>query len=103
MSIKIGSILSITKGSLVQYTAQTYAGGSIGIRGSIQQGESLEPTETSLYQLREGSMHEVEILTDSGIMVSGSYKINELNWKKERKANGIYELNFNIGLQKNTV
>ena len=67
MSIKIGSILSIAKGPLVQYTAQTYAGGSIGIRGSIQQGESLEPTETSLYLLREGSMHEVEILTDAGI------------------------------------
>jgi hypothetical protein len=103
MSVKIGDLLAITKDASVQFTVQQYAGGSIGIRGSVQQGELLESTEAALYHLRDGSTHEVEIQTDAGVTLSGSYKINELNWKKERKENGSYELLFNIGLQKGPV
>ena len=45
-------------------------------------------------------MEEVEVQTDDGKVFRGSYKINELNWKKERMDDGSYELAFNIGLQK---
>jgi hypothetical protein len=75
-------------------------GGSIGIRGHIDSGENLESAEAGLYHLREGSVQEIEIETDDGKLLKGSYKINELNWKKERKENGDYELLFNVGLQK---
>lgn len=104
MSVKIGTAFIITKSPSIQYTVQGYLGGSIGIRGRVSAGVDLKPTEVGLYQLREGSTHEVEIETDDHKILSGSYKINELNWKKERQENGEYELFFNIGLQKrNTI
>ena len=103
MSIKIGTSFTITKGPQVKCTVQAYVGGSIGIRGRIQSGEYLKQTENGLYLLREGSIQEIEVVTDKGELLRGSYKINELNWKKEKKANGDYELVFNIGLLKESV
>lgn len=99
MFIKIGSVV-LTKSPEAQYTIQGYKGGSIGIRGSIQSDKDLKSTEEGLYLLREGHVQEIEVLTDDGNSMTGLYKINELNWKKERKSNGDYELVFNIGLQK---
>lgn len=100
MSLKIGNAFAITKGSGVQFTAQAYMGGSIGIRGRIRSGENIRLAEEMMYDLREGSTHEIHIQTDSGQVMSGTYKINELNWKKERQESGDYDLVFNIGLQK---
>lgn len=99
MFIKIGSV-EITRIVGAQYTVQSYAGGSIGIRGRVKSGADLKTTEEKLYLLREGRMEEVEVQTDDGKVFRGSYKINELNWKKERMTDGTYELAFNIGLQK---
>jgi hypothetical protein len=99
MFIRIGSV-EITRIVGAQYTVQSYAGGSIGIRGRVKSGADLKTTEEKLYLLREGRMEEVEVQTDDGKVFRGSYKINELNWKKERKDTGDYELVFNIGLQK---
>ena len=100
MSLKIGNAFTITKGPDVQFTAQTYMGGSIGIRGRIRSGENLRLAEEMMYNLREGSTNEIQIQTEVGQVMSGSYKINELNWKKERLESGDYDLVFNIGLQK---
>ena len=100
MSIKIGSSFTITRGPQVECTVHSYAGGSIGIRGRIQAGEYLKETERGLYLLREGSLQEIEVMTEKGELLRGSYKINELNWRKQKKKNGDYELVFNIGLQK---
>jgi hypothetical protein len=99
MFIKIGNVV-LTRSTGAQYTIQGYAGGSIGIRGRVQSEEDLKLTEEELYLLREGRIQEIEVLTDDGRSMTGSYKINELNWKKERKDTGDYELVFNIGLQK---
>lgn len=99
MFIRIGSV-EITRIVGAQYTVQSYAGGSIGIRGRIKSGADLKTTEEKLYLLRDGRMEEVEVQTDDGKVFSGTYKINELNWKKERMNDGSYELAFNIGLQK---
>jgi hypothetical protein len=99
MFIKIGDIV-LTKSSGAQYTIQGYMGGSIGIRGRVQSEKDVKLTEDSLYLLREGHVQDIEVLTDDGKSMTGSYKINELNWKKDRKADGDYELVFNIGLQK---
>jgi ribonuclease HI len=100
LSLKIGDAFLVTRGQDTQYSVHGYQGGSIGIRGRIASGENLKSAEAGLYQLREGSTQEIEIETDDGKVLKGSYKINELNWKKERKENGEYELLFNIGLQK---
>jgi len=99
MFIKIGSVV-LTKSAQAQYTIQTYMGGSIGIRGRVQSEIDVKSTDAELYHLREGSVQEIEVLADDGRSMTGSYKVNELNWKKERKADGGYELVFNIGLQK---
>ena len=98
MSIKIGNVV-IIKGPQVEYTIQGYMGGSIGIRGRVHPDKDLKLIEAELYLLREGSIQEIEIQTDDGKVLTGLYKINELNWKKER-TDGNYELMFNIGLQK---
>ncbi len=98
MLIKIGDVV-ITKGPEVEYTIQGYMGGSIGIRGRAHPSTDLKLIEGELYLLREGSVQQIEIQTDDGKVLTGLYKINELNWKKER-TNGNYELMFNIGLQK---
>jgi hypothetical protein len=99
MFIKVGSVVLI-KSTGAQYTIQEYMGGSIGIRGRVKSEQDVKLTEKGLYLLREGQIQEIEVLTDDGKSMTGSYKINELNWKKERKDNGDYELVFNLGLQK---
>jgi hypothetical protein len=101
MFVKIGDI-EFTASDEAQYTVTRYGGGSIGIRARVQPGKDLKLDEDKLYSLREGRTQEIEILTDDGITVKGQYKINELNWKKERKKvdDGGFELVFNIGLQK---
>lgn len=99
MFIKIGSVI-LTKSTEAQYTIQGYMGGSIGIRGRVQSEKDVKLTEEGLYLLREGHIQEIEVLTDDGNSMTGLYKINELNWKKEKKDSGDYELVFNIGLQK---
>ncbi|MGI0079960.1 MAG: hypothetical protein ACRECH_10080 [Nitrososphaerales archaeon] len=99
MFIKIGSVV-LTKSPKAQYTIQSYMGGSIGIRGRVQSEEDVKLTERELYLLREGHVEDIEVLTNEGNSMAGSYKINELNWKKEMKDDGDYELVFNIGLQK---
>ena len=99
MFIKIGNVL-LTKSSGAQYTIQGYMGGSIGIRGRVQSEEDVKSTDAELYLLREGQIQDIEVLTDDGNSMTGSYRINELNWKKEKKDDGNYELVFNIGLQK---
>jgi hypothetical protein len=97
--IKIGDV-AITKSMEGQYTVQTYSGGSVGIRGLVQSETDLKSTEEQLYMLREGRISDVQIQTDDGPVVSGLYRIRELNWKKERKSDNSYELRFNIGLYK---
>jgi|SRR5579862_3444001 len=99
MFVKIGDVV-FEKSDEAQYTITGYGGGSIGIRGCIQSEKDLKQTEEQLYKLREGRTQEIEILTDDGTTLKGQYKINELNWKKERKNDGKYELLFNVGLQK---
>ena len=99
MFVKIGNV-EFTKSIQAQYTITGYAGGSIGIRGRVQSEKDLKKTEEELYRLREGHTEEIEIVTDDGNTMRGLYKINELNWKKERKGDGTYELLFNVGLQK---
>jgi hypothetical protein len=99
MFVKIGDVVFV-KSDQAQYTITGYAGGSIGIRGRIQSAVDLKQTEEELYKLREGRIQEIEIQTDDGTTMKGPYKINELNWKKERKDDGNYELLFNVGLQK---
>ncbi|MDA4131181.1 MAG: hypothetical protein OK457_10460 [Thaumarchaeota archaeon] len=99
MFVKIGEVV-FAKSEQAQYSITGYAGGSIGIRGRVQSEKDLKETEEDLYKLREGRTQEIEILTDDGTTLKGMYKINELNWKKERKADGKYELLFNVGLQK---
>ena len=100
MFVKIGDII-LTKSTSAQYTIQHYSGGSIGIRGRVQSAEDMKSTETELYKLREGTVRNIEVLTDDGEELTGSYKLNELHWDKERQRNGNeYELAFNIGLQK---
>jgi hypothetical protein len=97
--IKIGDV-KITKSPQAKYTIQTYAGGLVGIRGLVQSESDSKLTEGELYLLREGMIRDVEIQADDGTVLSGSYKINELNWKKERKNDNTYELRFNVGLQR---
>jgi len=101
MFVKIGDV-EFTASDDAQYTVTKYGGGSIGIRARVQAGKDLKLNEDKLYSLREGRSQEIEISTDDGITVKGLYKINELNWKKERKKDeeGGFELVFNIGLQK---
>ncbi|HXQ91751.1 MAG TPA: hypothetical protein VN739_02000 [Nitrososphaerales archaeon] len=99
MFVKIGNVV-FARSEEAQYTITSYAGGSIGIRGRVQSAKDLKQTEEDLYKLREGHIEEIEILTDDGTTLKGPYKINELNWKKERKNDGTYELLFNVGLQK---
>ncbi len=94
--IRIGDV-TITKSPQAQYTVQTYGGDSIGIRGLVQSETDVKLTDGELYRLREG-VREVEIQADDGTVLSGSYKINELNWTKQRKSDNTYELRFNIGL-----
>jgi hypothetical protein len=97
--IEIGDV-AITKSLEAEYTVQTYSGGSIGIRGLVQSETDVKLTEEQLYLLREGRVSNVQIQTDDGRVVSGVYRIRELNWKKERKSDNIYQLRFNIGIQK---
>jgi len=101
MFVKIGDV-EFTASDDAQYTVTKYGGGSIGIRARVKAGKDLKLDEDKLYSLREGRSQEIEISTDDGITVKGLYKINELNWKKERKKDeeGGFELVFNIGLQK---
>jgi hypothetical protein len=99
MFIRIGD-LEFTGSSIAQYTLTWYSADTIGIRARVQSGKELQQNEEKLYKLREGRTQEIEILTEDNSTIKGSYKINELNWKKERKADGEYELVFNIGLQK---
>jgi hypothetical protein len=101
MLVKIGDITFAGSNDAL-YTVTAYGGGSIGIRARVQQGKELKLDEDKLYKLREGRTEEIEILTEDGNTIKGSYKINELNWKKERKKEntGEFELIFNIGLQK---
>jgi len=99
MFIRIGDV-EFAKNDQAQYVVTTYAGGSIGMRARVQSGEDLKQSEEKLYKLREGRTQEIEILTAEGTTIKGQYKINELNWKKEKKDDGQYELVFNIGLQK---
>ena len=99
MFIKIGSI-EITKSTQAQYTIQAFSEASIGIRGHVQSESDFKLTEDQLYHLREGKTEAVEIQTDDGKVWRGLYKINELNWRKEKKNDDSYELSFNIGLQK---
>lgn len=97
--IEIGEV-AITRSTGASYTVQTYPGGSIGIRGLVRSESALKATEEQLYLLREGRTSSVRIQTDDGAIVSGLYRIRELNWKKERMSDNTYELRFNIGLQK---
>jgi hypothetical protein len=100
MFIKIGRV-DFTRSIQAQYTVQSYSETSIGIRGHVQSEADLKTTEQQLYLLREGRTEDVEIQTDDGKIWTGSYKINELTWRKERKSDNTYELSFNIGLEKN--
>jgi hypothetical protein len=98
--IKIGDV-EFAKGSdTTNYTVTKYSATSIGIRARVQSETDLKQNEEKLYRLREGRTQEIEILNDDGSSTRGIYKINELNWKKQRKDDGDYELVFNIGLQK---
>jgi len=99
MSIKIGDI-EFAKSKEAQYVVTRYGSDTIGIRARVQSGKDLKQTEEQLYKLREGRTVEIEILNEDGNVIKGTYKINELNWKKERKDSGDYELVFNVGLQK---
>jgi hypothetical protein len=101
MFVKIGDV-EFSRTDEAEYTVTKYGGGSIGIRAKIQAGKDLKLDEEKLYSLREGRTQEIEILTDDGNTVKGLYKINELNWKKQKKKedDGGFELVFNIGLQK---
>jgi len=100
MFVKIGDV-QFANSDLAQYTITKYGGGSIGIRARVQSGEGLKKNEELLYHLREGRTYDVDILEDDGTSTKGSYKINELNWKKQKKSEGEdYELLFNLGLQK---
>lgn len=100
MFIKIGSV-EIPRSAEAQYTVQKFGAGSIAIRGRIQSEVDLKYADEKLYLLREGRTEDVEIQSDdSATPIKGSYKINELSWKKERRNDGSYELVFNIGLQK---
>lgn len=99
MLVKIGNV-EIVRSVEAQYTVQSYSETSIGIRGSIQSEADAKTTEEQLYLLREGMTEEVVIQTDDGKVWRGSYKINELSWRKERRSDNSYQLYFNIGLQK---
>lgn len=99
MFIRIGDV-EFTGSSEAQYSVTRYSASSIGIRARVQSGKEFEQDEDRLYKLREGRTQDVEILTEDGSAIKGTYKIDELNWKKERKGDGAYELLFNIGLQK---
>jgi hypothetical protein len=100
MFVKIGDV-EFTKSNEAWYTVTKYGGGSIGIRARVQPGNELKLDEAKLYKLREGRTEEIEILTEDGNTIKGLYKINELNWKKERtkEDTGDFQLVFNIGLQ----
>jgi hypothetical protein len=101
MYVKIDNVEFSNKTDGGQYVVTSYGRGSIGIRARVQAGKDLENDEAKLYSLREGRTAQVEILTDGGSTIKGTYKINELNWKKEKKKDDdqSYELVFNIGLQ----
>jgi hypothetical protein len=99
MFIRIGEV-EFTGSNEGHYSVTRYSVSSIGIRARVQMGKEFKQDEDKLYKLREGSTQDVEILTGEGSPIKGPYKINELNWKKERKDDGAYELVFNIGLQK---
>ncbi len=99
MFIRIGDV-EFTDSIEAQYSVTRYSASSIGIRARVQSEKEVKQDEEKLYKLREGKAENIEILTGDGSTVKGSYKINELNWKKERKEDGSYELIFNIGLQK---
>jgi len=101
MFIKIGD-LQFIKNDHFDWVATLYGSSSIGIRAYAGSPEVIKIEEEKLYKLREGRTLEVEILTADGITIRGRYKINELNWKKESKVNGEFQLIFNIGLQKDS-
>lgn len=100
MLIKIGDVEFAKGSSSANYILTKYSASSIGIRARVQSEKDLKQNEEKLYRLREGRIQEIEILNDDGSSIRGLYKINELNWKKEKNDNGDYELVFNIGLQK---
>lgn len=99
MIIRIGEI-EFAGGNEAQYSVTLYSASSIGIRARVQSGKEFKQDEDKLYKLREGSTQDIEIITGERGTIKGPFKINELNWKKERKDDGTYELVFNIGLQK---
>ena len=99
ISIKIGDA-EFTKSDRAEYVVTMYGGSSIGIRARVQSVKDTQEDEAKLYKLREGRTQEIVISSDDGTTIKGMYKINELNWKKQMKADGVYELAFNIGLQK---
>jgi len=99
MFVKIGAV-EFTRSTQAQYTVTPFSETSIGIRGRIQSDADLKTTDKQLYLLREGRTEEVEIQTDDGRVWRGLYRINELNWRKERRSDNAYELSFNIGLEK---
>lgn len=99
MYVKIGD-LKFTKSGGDIFVLTSYAGGSLGIRATVRSEADIGLNEGLLYKLREGRNQEIEIETDQGDTIKGTYKINELNWKKEMNKGGKYELVFNLGLQK---
>lgn len=99
MFIRIGEV-EFAGSNEAKYTLTQYSGNSIGIRARVQSGTDFKQDEDKLYRLREGRTQDIEIQTGDGNVIKGPYKVNELNWKKERKDDGAYELVFNIGLQK---
>ena len=100
MSIRIGKVV-IPKSPNARYKVEGYTGGQLAIRGYVRSDdEERKLTVERLYQLREGSIVDIEIATDEGDMLTGTYRINELTWRNEQKKDGDYELMFNIGLHK---
>ena len=101
MFIKIGN-LQFVKSDYVDWVVTLYGSTSIGIRAYAQSPTAIKIEEDKLYKLREGRTQDIEILTENESTIKGRYRINELNWKKETKANGEVQLIFNIGLQKDS-
>ncbi len=98
MSIRIGKVV-IPKSPQARYRVEGYIGGALAIRGYVRSEEDRNLTQERLYLLKEGSIEDIEIMTDDGGVRTGLHRINELTWRTEKK-NGDYELMFNIGLQK---
>jgi len=98
MSLRIGTIV-IPRSPNERYKVDGYGSGQIAIRGYVSSEEIRKLTVDALYHLKEGSIVDIEISTDEGKVLTGTYRINELSWRNEPKDGG-YELMFNIGLQK---